>query len=224
MENSRHIQNLIETCLSIHHGRKNVERSLSDNKNVLTKEGTSLSEETLIGLPRCKQHSRNAGGAYQALVSRKIISKVKNNYLNHTIPNMQKKEEEESQKKQSKQAQEDQYRKQKELEEKVSKHHEKEKELLYEEKKVNEEMAIAWSMITEGNKRLATAGGKKDMNEIATANDLIDSAKKRFDSIQKSITSVQERHVNLLGKRKKYEEFNKEMKKSVNNANISNLY
>ena len=62
------------------------------------------------------------------------------------------------------------------------------------------------------------------MNEIVTANDLIDSAKKRFDSIQKSITSVQERHVNLLGKRKKYEELNKETKKSVNNANISNLY
>ena len=106
----------------------------------------------------------------------------------------------------------------------MSKHHEKEKELLYEEKKVNEEMAIAWSMITEGNKRLATAVGKKGMNEIVTANDLIDSAKKRFDSIQKSITSVQERHVNLLGKRKKDEELNKETKKSVNNANISNLY
>ena len=137
---------------------------------------------------------------------------------------MQKKEEEESQKKLSKQAQEDQYRKKKELEEKMSKHHEKEKELLYKEKKVNEEMAIAWSMITAGNKRLATAVGKKDMNEIVTANDLIDSAKKRFDSIQKSITSIQERHVNLLGKRKKCEELNKETKKSVNNANISNLY
>ena len=151
IESSRHIQNLIKTCLFIYHGNTNVERSLSDNKNVLTKEGTSLSEETLIGLPRCKQYSKNAGGAYQALVSKKIINKVKNAHLNHIIPNMQKKEEEESQKKQSNEVQEDQYRKKKELEEK-------------------------------------------------------------------------ERHVNLLGKRKKYEELNKETKKGVNNANISNLY
>ena len=50
----RHIQNLIKTCLSIHHGNADVERSLSDNKNGLTKEKTSLSEETLLGLPKCK--------------------------------------------------------------------------------------------------------------------------------------------------------------------------
>ena len=73
----------------------------------------------------------------------------------------------------------------------------KKKELLNEEKKVNEEMAIAQSMITECNKTLAMAVSKKDMNEIATANALTESAQKRFDSIQKSITSVQERHTNF---------------------------
>ena len=58
----------------------------------------------------------------------------------------------------------------------MSEHHKKEKELLNEEKKVNKEMAIARSVITEGNKKLATAVSKKDMNEIATATALIDSA------------------------------------------------
>ena len=96
----------------------------------------------------------------------------------------------------------------------MSKHHEKEKELLNEEKKVNEEMAIARSRITEGNKRLANAINKKDMNEIATASALIDSAQKLFDSIQKSITSVHESDANLLGKRKKYEDIYKETKKN----------
>ena len=58
----------------------------------------------------------------------------------------------------------------------MSEHHKKEKELLNEEKKVNKERAMARSMITEGNKKLATAVSKKDMNEIATATVLIDSA------------------------------------------------
>ena len=120
--------------------------------------------------------------------------------------------------------QEDQYHKKRELEEKMSKHHEKEKELLNEEKKVNKAMAIAWSMITESNRRPATAASKKGMNEITTASALIDSAQKRFDSIQKSITSVQEPHANLLGKRKKYEDLYKKRKKSINNTNISNMY
>ena len=102
---------------------------------------------------------------------------------------MQKKEEEGKQKKQSKQAQEDQYHKKRELEAMMSKH-EKEKQLLNEEKKVNEELAIARSIITEPNKRLATAVSTKDINQVATASALIDSAQKRFYSIQKSITSV----------------------------------
>ena len=123
----RHIQDLMKTCISIHHGNADVGRSPCYNKNVLTKERTSLSEETLIGLQRCKQFSRNAGGAHQALVSKQITNIVKDAHLNHTIRNMQRKEEEEMQKKQSKQAQEDQYRKKRELEENMSKH-EKEEE------------------------------------------------------------------------------------------------
>ena len=76
----------------------------------LIMEQTSLSKETLKGLRRCKQYSRNAGGTHQALVSRQLVNKVKDAHLNHAICNMQKKEEE-RQKKQNKKAQEDQYRK-----------------------------------------------------------------------------------------------------------------
>ena len=60
----------------------------------------------------------------------------------------------------------------------MSKLQEKEQELSNEEKKVNEQMTIPSSMITESNKRLATAVSKRDMNEIATASALIDSAQK----------------------------------------------
>ena len=62
---------------------------------------------------------------------------------------------------------------------------------------IREKLMKKWplfrSMIIEGNKRLATAVSKKDMNEIATASALI-------------------------------EDLYKETKKSINNANTSNLY
>ena len=82
-------------------------------------------------------------------------------------------------------------------------------------KKLMKKWPLFRSMITEGNKRLATAVSKKDMNEIATASALIDIAQKRLDSIQKSITIIQERYANLLRKWKKYEGLYKETKKKV---------
>ena len=82
-------------------------------------------------------------------------------------------------------------------------------------KKLMKKWPLFRSMIIEGNKRLATAVSKKDMNEIATASALIDIAQKRLDSIQKSITIIQERYANLLRKWKKYEGLYKETKKKV---------
>ena len=61
-------------------------------------------------------------------------------------------------------------------------------------KKLMKKWPLFRSMITEGNKRLATAVSKKDMNEIATARALIEDLYKETK------------------------------KKSINNANTSNLY
>ena len=209
-EKFRHLTKLVKTCLSIHHGNADVERSLSDNKNLVTKERTQLANETIIGLRRSKQYAQNAGGTHLALYLRKMINKVKDAHLNHTIRDRQRKEEKERERKLIQQKKEDEARKKKEIEEKLSKHHEKEKELLNEEKKVSEEISIAHTMISEGNKRLAVARSNKDMNEIATASALIDSAQKRIDTVQKSVLNVQECHKKLLGKRKKYEDLYKE--------------
>ena len=61
-------------------------------------------------------------------------------------------------------------------------------------KKLMKKWPLFRSMIIEGNKRLATAVSKKDMNEIATARALIEDLYKETK------------------------------KKSINNANTSNLY
>ena len=72
------IQNLIKTCLSIHHGKADCERSLCDNINALTKQQTSLREEPLTDLRRCKTIFKICRrDAHQALVLRQIINKVK---------------------------------------------------------------------------------------------------------------------------------------------------
>ena len=54
---------VVKTCLSIHNGNASCERSLSDNKNMLTAERTNLSEETM-GLRRAKEHCREMKWAH----------------------------------------------------------------------------------------------------------------------------------------------------------------
>ena len=55
---------VVKTCLSIRNGNASCERSLSDNKNMLTAERTNLSEETIMGLRRAKGHCREMKGAH----------------------------------------------------------------------------------------------------------------------------------------------------------------
>lgn len=53
-----------------------VERSLSDNKNICTKELVNLIPEKLIGLRRMKQYARSKGGAHCIHVSDKMLEGV----------------------------------------------------------------------------------------------------------------------------------------------------
>ena len=48
---------VIKTLLCIHHGNSDVERSLSDNKKVVTNEQTLLGPEAIKGIRRTKEHA-----------------------------------------------------------------------------------------------------------------------------------------------------------------------
>ena len=69
-----------------------MERSLSDNKNTLRPESNNLSDESLIGLRRMKEHAHKCTGAEHVNTLDKGIIKemqlVHSNYINR------KKEEE----------------------------------------------------------------------------------------------------------------------------------
>ena len=55
---------VVKSFLAMPNGNANVERSLSDNKNTLTSERTSMTKGTLEGLRRAKEYARSCGGAY----------------------------------------------------------------------------------------------------------------------------------------------------------------
>ena len=59
-----HMVKIVKTCLSLQNGNAPCERSLSDNKNTVTKERTALKESTVKGLRIVKEFVRKAGGAH----------------------------------------------------------------------------------------------------------------------------------------------------------------
>ena len=68
------IAKVMKSCLTLQNGNAAVERSLSDNKNTLTAKRTNLSDDTLMGLRRMKEHARSAGGAHNVdTISKELI-------------------------------------------------------------------------------------------------------------------------------------------------------
>lgn len=69
------LSKVVKSVLAIQNGNADVERSLSDNKNTLTYERTKLSDDTLIGLRRMKDHARSCEGAQNVDTNDKEIVK-----------------------------------------------------------------------------------------------------------------------------------------------------
>ena len=58
------LSRVVKSCLAIQNSNAGVERSLSDNKNIVTPERTHLSDDTVMGLRRLKEHARHLKGAH----------------------------------------------------------------------------------------------------------------------------------------------------------------
>ena len=72
------VQPTPESCvLSLQNANAAVERSLSDNKNTLTKEWIGLLPETFIGLRRMKEYARHKGGSHCIVFTQNMLEEMK---------------------------------------------------------------------------------------------------------------------------------------------------
>ena len=75
MRNHRYnfFQKVVKSVLSLQNGNATVERSLSDNKNMLTKECAGLLPETSIGLRQMKEYARHKGGSHCIVFTQNML-------------------------------------------------------------------------------------------------------------------------------------------------------
>ena len=70
-------QKVVKSVLSLQNANVAVERSLSDNKNTLTKEWIGLLPETLIGLRLMKEYARHKGGSHCIVFTQNMLEAIK---------------------------------------------------------------------------------------------------------------------------------------------------
>ena len=200
-----YLAKIVKSCCALQNGNAAVERSLSDNKNTLTKERSLLGDETLKALRLTKEYVRRNGGAHQVVVTQEMRSSVRDAYSAYVA---RKKEEEKAalDLAAKKGAAEEEKKKQEavlaEAEKKKGKLQKKEDSLAADEAEVDVKIGIARKLLKEGTERLTKAIARKDMEEVQAASALVESANKKLDAINKhreELSNVKKK----LGKKRK---------------------
>ena len=178
---------IVKSCCALQNGNAAVERSLSDNKNTLSKERTSLGDDTLKALRRGKEFCRRNGGSHNVIVTRSMRESVRKAYTSYTERKKQEQmaaaalatkiKEEAEEKKKAKELMEKAHKKKEKLSD-------KEAALAADEAKADKELVIANRLLKEGSERLSKAAPKGDMEEVESAAALVKEANEKINSVK----------------------------------------
>ena len=184
--------NMIKCALSLSHGNADSERSLSINKNTLSKERSSMSITALNGLSLVEDGVRNEGGLSNVAVNKGMLVLVKSShkaYLAH-IEEVKKNEEERKRKSSKEKQQESEGKRRKEEDlKKIDGLRKSIKELDERESKAEEMLQSACAFLEEGNERMAK-GADKNMNEIEAAQKIIELAQEKQKKAKHEVETV----------------------------------
>ena len=185
--------NVIKCALSLSHGNADSERSLSINKNTLSKERSSMSITALNGLSLIEDGVRNEGGLSNVAVNKGMLVSVKSShkaYLAH-IEEVKKNEEERKRKSSKEKQQESEGKRRKEEDlKKIDGLRKSIKELDERESKAEEMLQSACAFLEEGNERMAKGIADKNMNEIKAAQKIIELAQEKQKNTKHEVETV----------------------------------
>ncbi|MEW8547687.1 MAG: hypothetical protein AB2693_29620 [Candidatus Thiodiazotropha sp.] len=167
---------VIKCALTLSHGNADTERSLSQNKKVVTKEKSSMSEKTLIGIRLTKDAVDSAGGQPSNVALTKPLldcCSTAHKLYKAAIQERNRKEREEKRKEEQIQAERQQ---EEERLQKVKDLEKQNKDIDIKIKEIEHNLKSIDSLVTEANDRMSNAIKKKDMLGIEVAHELQDVA------------------------------------------------
>ena len=187
------IPKMVKSALALCHSNADVERSLSTNKRMLTKNNTLLKPETLRGLRAIKCAIYEFGGVTQIPITLDMINaadKSHSIYSQYLREEELKKKEEEMELKDT----EDKKRKAEEKKNEEEKMRVKLNELKEEEKKINQDIANAMTCIKEARNNIKDGRINKNMISVEAAERSLDvGIEKEHEGREKMKELLQER-------------------------------
>ena len=187
---------VIKCALSLSHGNADNERSLSINKNTLSKEKerSSLSITALNGLRAVEDGVRNEGGLSNVAVNKGMLVSVKSSHKAYLAHIEEERKNEDSQKRKSseekQQEREVKGRKEEELK-KIDGLRKSIKELDERESKAFEMLQSACAFLEDGNERMAKGVADNNMNEIEATQKIIEFAQEKQKKAKHELETVQ---------------------------------
>ena len=198
---------LVKAVLCFAHGNAEVERSLSENKKMLSKERTLLSDSSINGLRMVKDAVKvSPGGVADINITKGLLEAGRKAHALYK----RRIEEEEIERQQAKKARLESEAEQKRLEEsrkelegrKLSLK-EKEKAMIKLDKQLGQDLQSAEKLFGEANERLKKAIKKKDFDEAGIAQGLIDVASKKMKETREQMKKNRKSKGELAAKQKR---------------------
>ena len=164
---------MIKCALALCHLNADVERSLSINKKVVTKQNVSMKREALTGLRRVKAAEQDYGGVDKVPITLDTVRVAENSYrmYNEHLKEEQAKKRQTEMEKQKCEAQK---RKFEEIKAEEKNLHEILKQLKEEDRKAKEAMDRAMGYIDEGGKKISDGLKSHNMMEVEVGQKLIE--------------------------------------------------
>jgi hypothetical protein len=198
----------VKAVLCLAHGNAEVERSLSENKRVVTPERSSLSPESINALRSTKDAIRIqvSGQVHKMPLPSGLLQSAK---VAHAVYKSRCEEEREKKNlekllKEKKQKEQDALQETiNELDQKKRKLLDKEKVVIDKQKKHEKALKTAEDLYNEANKRLVVAIGNRNMDEVSVVQGLMEVAKKKTEEARSQLEKCRKEKEAIDAKRRK---------------------
>lgn len=199
---------LIKAVLCLAHGNAEVERSLSENKRVLTPERSQLTDESINALRLTKDAVRvtGSGQAHQMPITPSLIQARRSAYGVYSKRLAEEREKKAKTQRMKDQREKDAQAKKEQLESLDRKKRtlaDRDKEVAKEQDRCREELKAAEGLYGEVTKRLQKAITDKNMQEITVVQGLMEVATQKMEGARRKLDKCQEEKKEIDEKRRK---------------------
>lgn len=195
---------LVKSCLCIAHGNAEVERSLSENKRMLSKERTLLSDCSVNGLRIVKDAVKNKGDVVKVPFTKSLVdagTHAHKLYIQRLEKEREQAEAEKRKKGQIEKEKADAEEAHKQFEDKKRKLVDREKTLAEDDRRMADDMRLAEKLFEEANSRLKKALKDKNLDEAGIAQGLLDVAKNKMNATRQQMEKNRKERTELGMKR-----------------------